>query len=193
MEDWRREVFRSRTLKDHAKVVLLDLADQMRADLRVSVPRETIAKRVGKSERGVTRSISDAHEAGFLDTVVSGRKYVTAVYAATFPSDLRATHGVPLRTEEEAADGVLSGTFFSPLRTTTSVPLRTPIQALSGTHAVPPIEERTCPVGPTDRNVGSKERAEGHVVRFPATGCRWHEHLCPDDCADHPDNREASA
>ncbi|GAB6983521.1 hypothetical protein JCM10369A_00450 [Nocardioides pyridinolyticus] len=29
-------------------------------------------------------------------------------------------------------------------------------------------------------------------VRFPLTGCIWHEHFCPDDCAKQPESREAS-
>lgn len=193
VEDWRRAVYRSRTLSDHAKVVLLLLGDRMRADLKVSVPRATIAREVGKSERGVTRSIAEAHELQFLDTVVRGRKHVTAVYSATFPDSLSGTHAVPLRDQDCSPESSLSGTYIDPLRSDQNCP---PESAESGAQRdtrCPTISRADLSVSPTDRNVGSEEQAEATPVRFPLTACEVHEHLCPSYCINHPANREASA
>lgn len=98
--DWRNVVFRSTAITDSVRVVLLLLAEYMREDLTVSVPRRTLSTRLGKSERRVSQRIADAHEAGFLDTVVRGQKYTTAVYAATFPNPLSVTVSSTLRVSE---------------------------------------------------------------------------------------------
>jgi hypothetical protein len=84
---------------------------------------------------------------------------------------------------------------------------------------VPPYESETTPVrGDTTSLLTYRTHAEGDQaptsgvspqamnqaeaarreqaelpVRFPLTGCIWHEHLCPEDCAKVPASREASA
>lgn len=193
VEDWRRAVYRSRTLSDHAKVVLLLLGDRMRADLKVSVPRATIAREVGKSERGVTRSIAEAHELQFLDTIVRGRKHVTAVYSATFPDSLSGTHAVPLREQDCNPESSLSGTYIDPLRNDQNCPPESADSGAQRDTRCPTISRADLSVGPTGRDVGSEERTEANLVRFPATGCVWHEHFCPKDCAKQPESREVTA
>ena len=188
IDDWRREVFRSTVLSDRTKVLLLYLAEHMREDRKVSVPREQIAKALGKSERRITERVTEAHDCGWLDTVVRGQKGITAVYQGLFPNDFSGTDVRPLNRNENK----FSGTRTSPLKDAETRPLNDPNHAFRGRTSVPPIEERTSPRVATDRNVGSEEKAEATLVRFPATGCVWHEHFCPDDCAKQPESREAS-
>jgi hypothetical protein len=162
-EDWRRAVFRS-TVSDKTKVVLLYLADFMRQDMRVSVPRVKVATDLKKSERRITDRITEAHEAGLLDTVVRGRKYVTAVYQCTFPD-------------------ALSRTPTSPLRSAKSVPLRGPEHALSGTDGCPTISRADLSVSPHGRDVGSNEETEIRRVASRLTACEFHHwQPCPEDC-----------
>lgn len=165
-DDWRRAVFRS-TVSDKTKVLLLYMADFMRQDMRVSIPRTKLANDLNKSERRITDRIAEAHEAGFLDTVVRGRKYVTAVYHCTFPD-------------------ALSGTATSTLRSAKSVPLKRPDQGLSGTYGGPTTSRADLSVSPHRRNDGSNERAGDHGVRLDLTVCEFHVWLpCPDDCRNY--------
>lgn len=188
IDEWRREVFRSTVLSDRTKVLLLFLAENMREDRKVSLPRDQIARALGKSERRITERITEAHDAGWLSTVVRGQKGVTAVYQGLFPDVVSGTDARPLNRKPSK----FSGTPTSPLNDAETRPLNEPNHAFRGRTSVPPIEERTSSRVVTGRDVGSEEKAEGTLVRFPATGCVWHEHFCPDDCAKQPESRKAS-
>ena len=43
-EDWRRAVYRASYLSGNVQVLLLKLADHMRDDCKVSVPRDQLAR-----------------------------------------------------------------------------------------------------------------------------------------------------
>ena len=192
-DQWRREVLRSRTLKDHTKVVLIFLADNMRSNLRVSVPRSTVAREVGKSERSVTRSVTEAHRLGFLDTVVHGRKGLTAVYAACFPDDYGGARPTAAAASESAPP--TSGTFFNPLVGVTVGPLMDGHNVDSETHGGPPLDQRTSPAVPTDRNESSNEEAPRADAGGRLPRCPWHEGTTggPEDCTCTPAVRWTSA
>lgn len=136
VDEWRTAIFRAR-VSDSTKVYLLKLADHMRTDRTVSVPRATVARELGRSERRITERTKEAHEAGLLDTVVHGRKHVTAVYVGLFPN-------------------ALSGTKSSPLRTTGNRP---PESGLSGTHGGPTSSKRSPELSP-DGWVPNERRSE---------------------------------
>lgn len=96
VEQWRRLVFRA-PVTDATRVLLLLLADEMRADLTVCVPRSELARRLDRSERRIQERIKEAKERDLLATIVRGQKHVTAVYGATFPDALRGTESSTLR------------------------------------------------------------------------------------------------
>lgn len=125
-EDWRKAVYSSPALKDSARVVLLVLADYMKTNLQVSVPRKRLAAMLGRSERRISARITEAHAAGFLDTVVRGHKGTTAVYIATFPD----AH---------------SGTVCSPLYAPKSDETCPPMSRDSGTHGGPTSSKNNQP------------------------------------------------
>jgi hypothetical protein len=92
---WRAEVIRSTTIPDSTKVLLIVLADTMTDAGMVSVPRTALAKALNRSPKRVTERIKLAHEAGYLDTVRSGKPGRTAEYQAVLPGE---SHGAPVRT-----------------------------------------------------------------------------------------------
>jgi hypothetical protein len=96
LNDWKREVYRSRKIGDPVRVLLLCMADHMRADRTISVPRATLAKAIGKSERRVSERVSAAHKAGLLSTVSAGYRGHTAVYQGLFPDHKSGTSTSPL-------------------------------------------------------------------------------------------------
>jgi hypothetical protein len=154
LADWRREVYRSTTLSDRTKVLLLFLADNMREDRKVSVPREKVAAALGRSERRITERITEAHDAGWLWTVVRGQKGITAVYQGLFPDVLSGTDARPLNGKPSK----FSGTPTSPLNDAETRPLNDPNQAFSGTHGGPTITRADPTEAGSDRNVGIDER-----------------------------------
>lgn len=81
-ERWRREVYRTPAITDGCRVVLLAMVDDMRQDGYVTVPRDQLADRLGKSERKVSQRLAEAVDARLLDRVVRGQKGRTAVYRA---------------------------------------------------------------------------------------------------------------
>jgi hypothetical protein len=101
--EWRRQVFHSRRLSDPARVYLLLLAEHMRADRKVSVPRATIARALGKSERRITERTAAAHEAGFLSTVSAGYRGHVPVYQGIVPTAERETPTSALLSAETRA------------------------------------------------------------------------------------------
>ena len=103
VDEWRRTVYRHPGLKDGTRVYLLWLADHMRTDRTVSVPRATAARALGKSERRIDDRNADARRAGLLDTVVHGQKGVTAVYAGLFPEPFSASKSSVLNSARNVA------------------------------------------------------------------------------------------
>lgn len=81
-------MLRTSTLTDSVKLLLVVLADGMDERGSVSIPRDDLAARLGRSPRRITERIQSARKAGWLDTL--GRAYPgrTAVYRATFPSPI---------------------------------------------------------------------------------------------------------
>ncbi len=91
--EWKALVYcyRGPGVGNGVRVLLLYLADRMRANRTVSVPRSTIARDLGISASEVTQRIKAARDAGLLDTVVQASPHVTAVYAGQFPAPVRGT------------------------------------------------------------------------------------------------------
>ncbi len=97
---WRAEVFRSKTITDTTRVLLLALADHMRADGRVSVPRNQLVAMLERDPKRITERIGEAVKAGLLDRVASGAPGRTAEYVALIPTG----KGAPVRTPRKGAD-----------------------------------------------------------------------------------------
>lgn len=144
-EDWRTQVWKSPEIADSVRVVLLFLAEHMRADRHVSVPREKIARTLGRSERRISQRIADAHTAGFLDTVASGHRGRTAVYVGTFPDSARSA----ARSERVTGTSTLSGSESVTLSTGERV-----------TPGGPTITRADLSVSGHSRNGGSNEETE---------------------------------
>jgi hypothetical protein len=177
-------VYRSPLLKDPQRVVLLLLADHMRADRKVSVPCCDLAATLGKSERRVGHRIGEAIDRGFLVRVRRGQKGITAEYQGTFPSAVSMTPGVP-------AETTLSRTATSPLRKAPGVPAETPVRRTPGVPTTTTAERQS---DPQHRNVGNDEKTQDRPAVVDLPVCSWHLHIaCPEDCANHPANREATA
>ena len=175
--DWRREVYRSTTLSDRTKVLLLFLSDHMREDRKVSVPRAKIASSLGRSERRITERITEAQDHGWLSTVVRGQKGLTAVYQGLFPDALSGTDVRPLNRKVSQ----FSGTPTSPLNDAETRPLNGPKQAFSGTPGGPTSSRADLTAGGADRN----ER-RSNEERVPLEAAVDHRRPTTDD-------REASA
>jgi hypothetical protein len=87
------------------------LADHMRTDRTVCIPRQRVADALGCSERRINDWNTAARDAGLLDVVVRGQKHVTAIYVGLFPEPLSGTKSSPLRTtENQPPESGLSGT-----------------------------------------------------------------------------------
>jgi hypothetical protein len=90
---WRAAVYRAPTihkaygLNNAVRVLLLRLADDMKPDGTVSVPRSILAADLGVAHTRITERTRAAVERGWLVTVSHGRPGRTAVYQATFPDD----------------------------------------------------------------------------------------------------------
>jgi hypothetical protein len=94
VDQWRAAVFRSAAISDAVRVYLLRLADHMKADRTVCVPRAQIARELNRHEQRIAERTRAAISAGFLATVSAGYKGHTAVYQGTFPdvqSDAKGT------------------------------------------------------------------------------------------------------
>lgn len=90
VNDWRKAVFKAQSVSWRTKTYLLYLADHMKLSTRqVCRQRHLVAADLGVSQRTVDRMAADAHDAGFLATIVRGRKGTTAVYRGVFPRPQR--------------------------------------------------------------------------------------------------------
>lgn len=121
--EWRALVYRYRGpgVGNGVRVLLIYLADHMRPNRTVSVPRSTIARDLGISTAEVTKRMKAAKDAGLLDPVQRGRPGVTAVYQGLFPSPVRGmgnpTSGVtPGLPSETAQHGMGNPTSKPPVR-----------------------------------------------------------------------------
>lgn len=148
---WRRVVLRSPRINDSVRVLLLYLADHMRANRTVSVPRSKIADDLGRSERRISERVSAAHAAGFLDTVEPGYRGHVPVYQGLFP---------------EAERGTGTSTLSSAETVTLSERKRV-------THGGPTITYSGTSPGGSDRNGGSEGSSE-QVSALVADSCSWH-------------------
>ncbi len=97
-ERWRAEVFRSKRITDSTRVLLLAMADHMRADGYVSVPRGELVGILDRDAKRITERITLAIAADLLDRVASGSPGRTAEYVAVLPQ------GAPVRTKRKGAD-----------------------------------------------------------------------------------------
>lgn len=86
VEEWRRAVYRAR-VSGNVQVLLLLMADHMRVNLTVSVPRTTLAKELGIHEQRVAERIKVATEHGWLFRSSGGYRGRTAEYRALFPGE----------------------------------------------------------------------------------------------------------
>ena len=85
--EWRRDVFASRDpqMTGAVKVLLLYLADEMRPNGEVSVPREQLANDLGIHKARIAERLNKAIEARFLTRVQAGYPGRTAVYRRFWP------------------------------------------------------------------------------------------------------------
>jgi hypothetical protein len=84
-QDWRAAVWQSSRITDATRALLLLMADSMKPDQTVSVPRSKLAAQLGRHERRIDERIKQAVEAGFLESVTPGYRTHTAVYRCRFP------------------------------------------------------------------------------------------------------------
>lgn len=119
--EWRRDVFASRLpeMTPAVKVLLLYLADEMRAGGEVSIARDAIAKDLGIHKARVAERLAKAIEAGFLTRVQAGYPGRTAVYRRFWPDECVQQSGTHMDTAPPDAswsrsagripDGVMRG------------------------------------------------------------------------------------
>lgn len=142
--DWRKAVLRDPGITDSTRVLLLVLAEHMRSNLHVSVPRRDLARWLNRSEKRIQERIKQAHEAGLLDTVSPGHRGHTAVYHGLFP---------------DADSGTVS-------RALSEAEIRTPMRANSGTPGGPTTSKR-----PPNRyafgDLPEEQRIYGEPGQFP--------------------------
>lgn len=173
VEDWRRAVFAAppEHLSDGARVLLLYLADHMRADRTVSLPRHKMARDLNRSERRIGEKLREAlgeapnrvNQHRYLDRVVRGQKHVQAVYQGLFPEALSRTDGGPteMRSQQD------------------------------GNQPAENDENRPAENPPLSVNPGSQQDPRGSRLSKHDAGCTWHPwESCPSDCtnADHRDS-----
>lgn len=88
---WRREVYKTSRVGDACKLLLIAMADDMRDDGYVTVPREELALRLGRADRRISERLAEAVDARLLDRVQRGQKGRTATYRALLPDTVRVT------------------------------------------------------------------------------------------------------
>ena len=90
-------------VSDGTKLLLVLLAEDMREDGYVSVPRDELARRLGRHPGKVSARLKEAVEARLLDRVVPGHKGTTAVYRALLPNAQSVPHGGDATTKSPTA------------------------------------------------------------------------------------------
>lgn len=174
IEDWRRAVFRSQSTDMTAatKVLCLYLADHARRpDLRISVPRDQVARDLGVHNARVAERVARAIQAGFLTSMSKGYPGHTAVYRATFPD------AVPNRSRVQQSgnqmDTAPSDAFGYAERYPSSRSMDTAPQDAITTADLSPVG--------LNRNASRDEHE----------ACRWHgSQRCPSGCRD--DSQESA-
>lgn len=86
VDDWRRAVYKAR-VSGNVQVLLLKMADHMRDNRRVSVPRERLADELGIHPQRVAERIKTAVDTGWLSKISGGYRGLTATYEGLFPGD----------------------------------------------------------------------------------------------------------
>ena len=168
---WRTEVIRSPHINDGTRVLLLVLADQMREDGYVTVPREKLAQQLDRHERKISARLAEAVEARLLDRVVRGQKGRTAVYRALLrvpgTSTLNGSQGAgnyhPEKSGNRHPDGTLRVPPGGPASTkaTTASTWRRTQEPGECTSELPSLKERSAEVDPTPYPADRQEREEG--------------------------------
>ena len=162
--EWKALVYRHRGpgVSNGVRVLCLYLADNMRPNRTVSVPRSTIARDLGISASEVTQRIKAARDAGLLDTVVQARPHVTAVYQGLFPAPVRGT-GNP-------TSGVTPG-----------LPQKQPVRGTGNLTSKPPFSWYPG-VSPTVKRSESKAVVLGTTAEgFTTTASRQSPEVCIDE------------
>lgn len=173
---WRVEVIRSPHITDSTRVLLLVLADDMREDGYVSVPRDQLAERLDRTERKVSQRLADAVEARLLDRVVRGQKGRTAVYRAvlrvTGTSTLNGSQGDGSQHPEKSGNRHPESTFRvtpggpASTKSTTSSASSRKRERPGSTSELPSLrsEKRSAEVDVRGTSRHRQEREEGEPV-----------------------------
>lgn len=114
VEDWRRAVFKANA-PGNVQVLLLLLADHMRTNLTVSVPRDKLAKSLGVHEKRVGDRFKAAIELGWLLKTGGGYRGRTAEYRALFPDERVRGIGTHSDRERVRPTSTQSGSEIGPL------------------------------------------------------------------------------
>ncbi len=96
---WVAEIRSSSKIGDACRVLLMVMADDMTERGYVSVPREKLAKAIGRHPQRVTERIAEAITKGYLVRLQTGHrgrageKGMTSSYAASFPASGQIGNG----------------------------------------------------------------------------------------------------
>lgn len=200
--EWRAEVFKAAPgiVSDSTRVLLLYLADHMREDLSVSVPRARIAKDLGRSERRIAERFREAvgeapgqdPSKRLLDRKVRGTKHSQAVYVALMPDAVNMT---PSRqVENEGQHDGPEHVEKAEIRHVENGPLSVNPDSQHDTRGSR-LTTAEPSRGVENRNGGNDEESAAAGVSSAPVVCRWHpDEPCPADCANAPEtNRRRTA
>jgi hypothetical protein len=185
MYDLERDEPVTFTVTNGCRLLLLRLSDDMNANAITQVSRTALAQHLGVAPARVTEWVRVAHRFGLLDTVRRGQPGITAVYQGLVPPPGLVLPGVPSTRYARADQAVVLP----------GVPPSPPAWYALGTtpEGTRPADSGTVSESPrARRSSGEETEDQPTVVKLPV--CQWHGHArCPEDCANHPDNREATA
>lgn len=131
---WLPAVARAKGLHPLTRMFMTSVVGpHMKADGKISYPRERLAEESGMSPRAVSRHFQRAREAGWIVVVSRGQKGLTAEYQASFP---------------DAAQGDTSVTLTAPVQGDTCkhpewVTEVSPCSPVQGDTSVTPVVLRT--------------------------------------------------
>lgn len=186
-DGWRRLALRSTVLTDAAKVLAAVLADSVKVDGTISVPRSALADRCGCSDRQISERLKQLVEVRFLDRVSAGKRGHTAVYRALRPTESarqNRPHPKPKRAVSPDAFTTAQPRAFSEPLSVSAPTMRaahpptsryvedvTSPRATGGsTSALPSLrsEERSAEVDPATASRHRQEREDREPVRLGA-------------------------
>ncbi|HXH78178.1 helix-turn-helix domain-containing protein [Nocardioides sp.] len=142
-DQWRRDVFASRDARmtSAVKVLLIYMADHMKTDGQVSIPRDAIAKDLGIHKARVAERLAKAIDADYLTRVQAGYPGCTAIYRRLWPDECVQQSGIHMgtappdalssRSAGRTGDGVKRGMVTAPRDAIDTEPLS--VWSLSGT------------------------------------------------------------